>query len=80
LRRHEGIYEEVCGWEAVESRKGWEWWEEKGKVVMAQRQSKGQVAGWRTGYTGLYLPLPLKKKGKNKTGLCYCLSLYLDYH
>ena len=80
LRRHEGMYVEVCGRQAVGSRKGWEWWEEKGKVVMAQRQRKGQVAGWRTGNTGL-LPAPaLEKKRKKKKGLCCCLSLCLDYH
>ena len=49
LRRHEGMYGSMG--EGRQLRVGRMWgWEEKGKVVMAQRQRK-QVAGWRTGDT-----------------------------
>ena len=46
----------------------WGLWEEKGKVVMAQRQRKGQAVGWRTGYI-FQPPLAFEKKKKRNDSL-----------
>lgn len=49
LRRQVGMADERRDGAGAGGERGWAWWEEKGKGVMAKRQSKGQVAGRRTG-------------------------------